>query len=52
MIFSGPAVPKFICEACVASERVGDGGPGVTAVAFWLSVSVRNERGRGIPSRI
>ena len=27
MIFSGPSEPKFICEAFVVSERVGDGGP-------------------------
>lgn len=30
MIFSGgSAPPKFICEDCVASEKVGEGGPGV-----------------------
>ena len=34
IIFSGPSEPKFICDACVASERVGDGGPGAVAATF------------------
>ena len=28
MILAGPLGPKFIAEACVASENVGEGGPG------------------------
>jgi hypothetical protein len=28
MILAGPFGPKFIAEACVASEKVGEGGPG------------------------
>jgi hypothetical protein len=37
MIFSGPFDPKFMAEACVASEKVGEGGPGV---AFRQEVGV------------
>ena len=28
MILAGPFAPKFIAEACVASENVGEGGLG------------------------
>lgn len=27
IILSGPPAPKFICDAFVVSESVGDGGP-------------------------
>ena len=46
IIFSGPFEPKFIAEACVASEKVGEGGPG--DMFRWPEPKVRalNERGR------
>ena len=41
MIFEGPCSPKFIAEALVASEKVGDGGEvAVVAVEFRLGVAV------------
>jgi len=45
MIFSGPFEPKCIAEACVASEKVGEGGP---AMFRLLDPKVRalSERGR------
>jgi len=46
MIFAGPSAPKFIAEAWVASEKVGEGGPGEEAGFEEPNVSVRSERGR------
>lgn len=43
MIFSGPSAPKFIAEACVASENVGEGGPGED-VRFGDIARLRIER--------
>lgn len=48
IILSGPSIPKFICEAWVASDRVGEGGPGAIAVAFCLMARERSERGLGM----
>jgi len=45
MIFEGPLAPKFIAEACVASEKVGEGGPG-DMVRFEPKVKVRRDFGR------
>lgn len=43
MIFSGPSAPKFIAEAWVASENVGEGGPGED-VRFGDIARLRKER--------
>ena len=43
MIFSGPSAPKFIAEAWVASENVGEGGPG-DDVRFGDMARLRRER--------
>lgn len=47
MIFSGPPGPKFIAEALVVSENVGEGGPG-DFVLLPDIVRERNERAEGI----
>lgn len=47
IILSGPSGPKFIADAFVVSENVGDGGPG-EAVRLGEIASVRSERARGI----
>ena len=46
-IFSGPSGPKFIADAFVVSEKVGEGGPG-EVVRRREMVSERRERARGI----
>jgi len=46
MIFAGPSAPKFIAEAWVVSEKVGEGGPGEEAGFEEPNASVRSERGR------
>ena len=46
MIFSGPFEPKFIAEACVASEKVGEGGPGDVFLLPEPKARALNERGR------
>ena len=54
MIFSGPLFPKFIAEAFVASEKVGEGGPrpGFGCLfAFGGADRVRSERGVGMVVR-
>lgn len=51
MIFSGPFAPKFMPDAFVASENVGDGGPGDVVVLGGEMVRVRRERERGMTSR-
>lgn len=53
IIFSGPSGPKFIAEALVASEKVGEGGAldELCLLAFDETVSVRRDRGPGILSR-
>lgn len=48
MIFSGPLTPKFIADAFVASENVGDGGPGDVVALGGEMARVRRERGRGM----
>ena len=55
MILEGPWSPKFIAEAFVVSENVGDGGEVVVAVELRLGVTVdvliareRKERAFGI----
>jgi hypothetical protein len=51
MTFSGPLDPKFIADAFVASENVGEGGP---RPGFWCLFTfedterVRSERGLGM----
>lgn len=47
IILSGPSGPKFIADALVVSENVGDGGPG-EAVRLGEIASVRSERARGM----
>lgn len=54
MIFSGPSDPKFIADAFVASEKVGEGGPRVELeclFAFEEMERVRSERGLGMVCR-
>ena len=54
MIFSGPLAPKFIAEAFVASENVGEGGPWPVFVCLFACEereSVRSERGLGMMFR-
>ena len=46
MIFAGPSAPKFIAEAWVASEKVGEGGLGEEAGFEEPNGRVRSERGR------
>lgn len=55
MILEGPCSPKFIAEALVASEKVGEGGEVVVAVELRRGVTVdvliareRRERAFGI----
>lgn len=50
IIFSGPFGPKSMADALVASENVGDGGPGDEA-RFGDRARARNERAGGIVSR-
>lgn len=47
IILSGPSGPKFIADAFVVSENVGDGGPG-EAARLGEMASVRSERARGM----
>lgn len=51
IIFSGPLSPKFMPDAFVASENVGDGGPADVVVLGAEMVRVRRERGRGMVRR-
>lgn len=46
MILLGPLDPKFMAEACVASEKVGDGGPGDKGRRLEPNASARRDRGR------
>ena len=46
MILLGPLEPKFIALALVASENVGEGGPGEKARLLEPKVNVRRDRGR------
>ena len=47
MILSGPLGPKFMADACVTSEKVGDGGSGEDLIFEpKLKVRARSERGR------
>ena len=48
MIFSGPSGPKFIADALVVSENVGDGGPGDVFLRLELMARERRERARGM----
>lgn len=55
MIFEGPCSPKFMADALVASEKVGDGGEAGAMVELCLGVTVdvliareRRERALGI----
>jgi hypothetical protein len=43
MILSGPFGPKFIADAFVVSEKVGDGGPG-DIVRLGVIANERSER--------
>ena len=43
IILSGPWGPKFMADALVVSEKVGDGGPG-DAGRFGVMAKVRSER--------
>ena len=53
MIFSGPFAPKFMAEACVASEKVGEGGPcGVFRLELDVIARVRRGRDEGIVNRV
>ena len=47
MILSGPSGPKLRAEGFVASEKVGEGGPG-DIVRFEVIARDRRERARGI----
>lgn len=47
MIFSGPCAPKFIAEALVASEKVGEGGPAEVFGLLTVDESDRVRRDRG-----
>lgn len=44
MIFSGPPGPKLTAEALVASEKVGEGGPGVELRLVIPKANSRSER--------
>lgn len=46
MIFSGPPAPKFIADAWVVSENVGEGGPGDELRLAEPKARARSERGR------
>jgi hypothetical protein len=48
MIFSGPFAPKFIADAFVASENVGEGGPGDAVRVVGAMARDWRERARGI----
>lgn len=53
IIFAGPCSPKFMAEAFVASENVGDGGPLPVGGALCFGrlvemASERSERGFGM----
>ena len=51
IIFSGPSDPKFIADAFVASEKVGEGGPWAgfgCLLIFEETERVRSERGLGM----
>ena len=48
MIFSGPLFPKFIADAFVASENVGEGGSLEGFVCFEDTERVRRARGFGM----
>lgn len=45
MILSGPLGPKFMADACVASEKVGDGGSDGD-LCIEPKTRARRERGR------
>jgi len=45
MILEGPFAPKLKAEAFVASEKVGDGGPGDVGLRGKPKDRVRRERG-------
>ena len=47
IILLGPFGPKSMAEALVASENVGDGGPGDVA-RFGERANERSERARGM----
>lgn len=47
IIFSGPSGPKFMADALVVSENVGEGGPGEVFRRLEM-VRERRERARGI----
>ena len=47
MIFSGPSGPKFMADAFVVSEKVGEGGPGEVFLRRWMARE-RRERARGM----
>lgn len=46
IIFSGPLGPKVIPDACVVSEKVGEGGPGDVLRLVGPNASARRERYR------
>lgn len=48
IILSGPLAPKFIADAFVASEKVGEGGPEDAARLVGAMARDRKERSRGI----
>ena len=43
-IFAGPFSPKFMAEALVTSEKVGEGGPSCCLLIFVDIASDRSER--------
>ena len=48
IIFSGPFAPKFNADAFVASEKVGEGGPGDAVRLVGAMARDWRERARGI----
>jgi len=46
MILAGPSVPKFIADACVTSENVGEGGLGELLRLLEPKEKLGKERGR------
>ena len=46
MILAGPFGPKFMAEACVVSEKVGEGGLGEELRLLGVKEKVRKERER------
>lgn len=50
IILSGPSGPKFMADAFVVSEKVGDGGPG-ELVRFGEMAKERSERALGMLMR-